>query len=201
MCFFLLFFFNSENCAVAEKLVRCLILYTSSHLVKLFLLLLQVGDNLPQVVLVHQQVVQLLLDAGLALFHFLKSGTFLLKALVAGLHLFLEPLLCFLGRLQETRVLLHLLFHFNELWKKKKKLSGYLADFDIQVSQLISEVSLLPGPAPFEAASPHFSWPPPPLLVVLLGCSAPLPVAAVSCCVTVSVGSPLEEVPVVSRYH
>lgn len=87
----------------------------SSHLVKLLLLLFQVGDTLPQVVLVHQHVVQLLLEARLGFVQLFEGGTFLTQGLGGGLQLPLEPLLSFLGRLQANRVLLHLLPQFGKL--------------------------------------------------------------------------------------
>lgn len=85
------------------------------HLVKLLLLLLQVGDNLSEMVLVHLQVVQLLLQAVLGLFQFVIGQVPLIHALTRGLQVTLQTLLHFLRVLQRARLLLHFLSQFTQL--------------------------------------------------------------------------------------
>lgn len=100
-------------------------------------------------------------------------------------------------------------FHMLYIKKKKEKYGGQSARkqkkhvlhniCEILLSESQSSCVLLPGPAPFEAASPHFSWlllPPP---AVLLGCSVHPPADAVLSPVTVSDVSPPEVVPVVKK--
>ncbi|KAF3846838.1 hypothetical protein F7725_003916 [Dissostichus mawsoni] len=66
-----------------------------------------VGDDLPQVVLVHQQVVELLLNASLGFVELLEGGALLLHALVGSLQVSLVSLLRLLRRLQRPCLGLH----------------------------------------------------------------------------------------------
>lgn len=93
------------------------------YLVELLLLLLQVGDDLPEVVLVHQQVVQLLLETVLGFVQLIESSTFLLQALGCRLKVPQNSLLSFLGGLQTASVLLQLLLHLSELHEVNKRYS------------------------------------------------------------------------------
>lgn len=95
-----------------------------SHLVELPLLPLQVGDDLPQVVLVHQQVVQLLLQTRLGFVQLVEGAAFLLQALVHGLQVPLQPLLHLLRRVQAGSILLHLLLQVGELQGTRVKQSN-----------------------------------------------------------------------------
>ena len=80
-----------------------------SNLVKLLLLLLQIGHVLPLVVQIHQDVLELLLEPVLGLLQLVVGGRLLLKLRVGRLQIPLETLLAFLQQLDVTRHLLQLL--------------------------------------------------------------------------------------------
>ena len=87
------------------------------HLVKLLLLLFQVGDALALVVQVHQQVVQLLLQPGLGLLQLVVGSHLLLKPLAQAFQVLLEPPLRLLCGLQAPYTILQLLLHVGHLGK------------------------------------------------------------------------------------
>lgn len=86
-----------------------------AYLVKLLLLLLEVGHDLSEVVLVYLQVIQLLLETRLCFIQLLVSGAFLLQALVHSLQVPLKLLLSLLSTFQRASILLRLLLQFSKL--------------------------------------------------------------------------------------
>lgn len=80
-----------------------------SHLVKLLLFLLQVGDNLPLVIQVYCQIIQLLLQTGFCLLHLFEADGFLFQTLVGQLQVLLQLLLCLLQVVNCSYVILQLL--------------------------------------------------------------------------------------------
>lgn len=90
------------------------------NLVKLLLLLFQVGDTLPLVVQVHQQVVQLLLQPCLGLLQLIVGSHLLLKSLAQAFQVLLKPPLRLLCGLQAPDTVLHLLLHVRHLGRTGK---------------------------------------------------------------------------------
>lgn len=86
-----------------------------THLVELLLLLLQVGDALPLMVEIHEQVVQLLLQPRLGLLQLVVGSHLLLVALAQPLQVLLQPPLGLLGSLQAPHAVIHLLPHVGDL--------------------------------------------------------------------------------------
>lgn len=80
-----------------------------SHLVKLLLFLLQVGDNLSLVIQVYSQIIQLLLQTGLCLLHLFKADGFLFQTLAGQLQVLLQLLLRLLQAVYCSNIILQLL--------------------------------------------------------------------------------------------
>ena len=94
------------------------------HLIKLLLLLLQVGDDLALVVQVYQQVIQLLLQAGLGLLQLVIGQGLLLQALAQHLHILEELLLGFFQIFNCPQVIIYFLLGIRQLKEKRSTLKN-----------------------------------------------------------------------------
>ena len=94
------------------------------HLIKLLLFLLQVGDDLALVVQVYQQVIQLLLQAGLGLLQLVIGQGLLLQALAQHLHILEELLLGFFQTFNCPQVIIYFLLGICQLKEKRSTLKN-----------------------------------------------------------------------------
>lgn len=95
-----------------------------THLIELLLLLLQVGDDLALVVQVHQQVIELLLQAVLGLLQFVVGQGLLLQALAQCFHVFKELLLGFFQTFNCPQVIIYFLLGICQLKEKRSLLKN-----------------------------------------------------------------------------